>query len=102
MVSGVKAVSDIGKGEPRVPSDPAQRREWIKYQLRIRGQSFASLARENAASRQAVAMALTRQAPRWEHVIASALGKSPLAIWPERYDAKTGIPRIGYAERTKA
>lgn len=76
----------------RVPDDPSKRREWIKYQLKIRGVSIADLARQHCASRQAVSTALIRSNPRWEHVIAEALGTMPNCLWPERYDPDTLIP----------
>lgn len=76
----------------RVPNDPNKRREWIKYQLKIRGLSIADLARQHEASRQAVSTALVRSNPRWEHVIAEALNTMPNQLWPERYDPETLIP----------
>lgn len=75
-----------------VPKDAGKRREWIKYQLKIRGLSIAELAREHSASRQAVSTALVRSNPRWEHVIAEALDTTPNTLWPERYDPETLIP----------
>lgn len=76
----------------RVPEDAGKRREWIKYQLKIRGLSIAELARAHSASRQAVSTALVRSNPRWEHVIAEALETTPHKLWPERYDPETLIP----------
>lgn len=75
-----------------VPKEGALRREWVKYQLKIRGRSMASLARENEASRQVVALTLVRSNPRWEAVIAQALGMPPSQIWPERYDPQSQMP----------
>lgn len=75
-----------------VPQDESLRREWVKYQLRVRGISMASLARANAASRQVVALTLVRSNPRWESVIAQALGMPPSKIWPERYDPTSKMP----------
>lgn|SRR5690554_6721331 len=75
-----------------IPEEPSRRREWIKYQLKINGLSIASLAREHGVSRQAVSMALTNSNPRWEFVIAQALGLEPSELWPERYDPETCIP----------
>lgn len=69
-----------------IPEDTEKRREWIKYQLKIRGISIAKLAREHDVSRQALSTALVRSNPRWEYVISSALGVAPNAIWPERYE----------------
>lgn len=85
----------------QIPETPELRREWIKFQLNIRGLSFAKLAREHGASRQAVSMALVRSKPRWERVIAEALGLSPELLWPERYDPTTLMPRR-FLERVEA
>ncbi|WP_270802938.1 helix-turn-helix domain-containing protein [Aeromonas sp. QDB54] len=74
-----------------VPRDLERKREWIKYQLKIRGLSLADIAREHNISRQAVSTALCRPNPRWEHEIASALDMLPFELWPERYD-NLGIP----------
>jgi Ner family transcriptional regulator len=75
-----------------VPSDEKQKREWIKYQLKIRGLSIAKLARHHQASRQAVSSVLVRTNPRWEHVVASALDVNPAQLWPERYIANSSHP----------
>ncbi|MFC6674030.1 helix-turn-helix domain-containing protein [Marinobacterium aestuariivivens] len=85
-------MSDENQQPGGVPNDPERRREWIKYQLKIRGISIASLARRHDASRQAVSTALVRSNPRWEYVIAEALEKRPNELWPERYDPETLIP----------
>ncbi|WP_024608506.1 helix-turn-helix domain-containing protein [Pseudoalteromonas sp. TAB23] len=71
--------------DANIPEDTEKRREWIKYQLKIRGISIAKLAREHDVSRQALSTALVRSNPRWEYVISNALGKAPNDIWPERY-----------------
>lgn len=70
-----------------VPKNPAQRREWIKYELRLRGSSLSAVARELGVVRQAVAIALCRPYPRMEEAIAQKLELSPKNIWPERYAA---------------
>jgi Ner family transcriptional regulator len=72
--------------DANVPKNTEKRREWIKYQLKIRGISIAKLAREHNVSRQALSTALVRSNPRWEFVISNALGVTPNAIWPERYE----------------
>jgi Ner family transcriptional regulator len=79
-----------------IPTDTRQRREWIKYQLRLRGGSLAQVARDHGVSRDAPILALRRPYPRMEAAIASALGLLPEQIWPERYDEK-GRPnrRVG-------
>jgi Ner family transcriptional regulator len=70
-----------------IPSDPRIRREWIKYQLAIRGHSLSTLAREHGKTRQQPQAALRKPYPKWERIIADALGLEPRQLWPERYDA---------------
>jgi len=74
-----------------VPHDLEKKREWIKYQLKIKGLSLAEIGRKHNISRQVVSTALYRPSPRWEHEIASALDMLPSELWPERYD-NLGIP----------
>ncbi|MEA5444715.1 helix-turn-helix domain-containing protein [Gammaproteobacteria bacterium AB-CW1] len=76
---------------PDIPSEPRQRREWIKYQLRLRGSSLADVARRHGVSRDAAILALRKPYPRMERAIAEAIGLKPQQIWPERYDA-AGFP----------
>ena len=69
-----------------VPLEERARREWIKFQLRVRGSSFSALARELGVSRHAPRLALVKPYPRMERVIAEKLGLKPQELWPERYD----------------
>lgn len=71
-----------------VPTDPLQRNEWIKYQLRLRGSSLSKLARELGMTRQAVRNALSSRYPKMERVIAAEIGLRPETIWPERYASR--------------
>lgn len=70
-----------------VPTDPTERKAWIKYQLDRAGSSFAEIGREGKASRQTVRKVLDMRYPKWERLIASKLGMTPADIWPERYAA---------------
>lgn len=89
-----------------IPSNPEQRWEWIKYQLRTRGTSFANLARQLDVQRNAVTGVKRLPYPRMERAIAKALDLSPAMIWPERWNAD-GSPsrqrpnRAEKLERTK-
>ena len=74
-----------------VPADPQARREWIKYQLRLRGLSLAAIARDLGVSRHAPHLALVKPYPRMERAIADKLELEPRQIWPERYD-ESGKP----------
>ncbi len=69
-----------------VPLDAFARREWIKFQLRVRGSSLSAIARELEVSRHAPRLALVKPYPRMERAIANKLGLQPQELWPERYD----------------
>lgn len=73
--------------KPDIPLSPEQRWEWIKYQLRSRGQSFTRLAEELGVSHNAVGNAKYGPYPRIERAIAKALDMAPQQIWPERWNA---------------
>lgn len=68
-----------------IPVHPLLRREWIKFQLRLRGTTLSALARELGVSRQALGQTLVTSYPRMERAIAARLGMEPWDIWPERY-----------------
>lgn len=74
-----------------IPTNPEQRWEWIKYQLRVRGTSFADLARQLDVQRNAVTGVKRLPYPRMERAIARKLGMSPMTIWPERWN-QDGTP----------
>lgn len=66
----------------------AERRAWIKYQLELRGHSFASIARDLGLDRCTVRSAVLKRYPKMEKAIADYLGTTPEEIWPERYLAR--------------
>jgi Ner family transcriptional regulator len=65
--------------------DPVMRREWIKFQLRINGSSFAALAAELGVTAPAVKDVFNHPYPKMQRAIAAKIGMRPEAIWPERY-----------------
>ena len=71
--------------------EETMRREWIKFQLRIRGSSLSAIARELGTTRHAPRLALDKPYPKMERVIAEKLGLKPMELWPERYD-ENGLP----------
>ncbi|WP_306801326.1 transcriptional regulator [Endozoicomonas sp. ONNA1] len=90
--------SEHFSSEPRItiesiPSSPNDRREWIKYQLKIRGLSLAKLASKSGISRQCYSQAMYRSYPACEYNIALHLGVKPADLWPERYS--NGLPKKG-------
>jgi len=75
-----------------MPHDPAQRWEWIKYQLRLRECSTAKLARQLGVTDRAIRAVKTTPYPRMERAIAEALGVKTQELWPERWDSE-GNPK---------
>lgn len=67
--------------------EPAKRRAWVAFQLRLRGSSFSELARELGVSRQAIGQALLVPSSHLEPAIADALGITVRQLFPDRYDA---------------
>ena len=69
-------------------ASPTKRRVWIIENLRIRGKSLSSLARDLGVSRQAVfsAVKLANPGTRIAQAIADALGMPPATLFPERFD----------------
>jgi Ner family transcriptional regulator len=71
----------------KVPTDPAIRKAWIKYQLEINNSSITDIARDGGASKQTARKSLDMKYPKWDRLIAAKIGLSPAEIWPERYAA---------------
>ena len=65
--------------------DPAARRAWVIYQLKLRGLSLSDLARSAGVTRQCLYQVFNSAYLRMEHVIADALSMEPKDLWPERY-----------------
>lgn len=71
-----------------VPTTPAARREWIKYQLRVRGLSLAKVAARHHKSPKTIQKALDTPYKKSERFIAAALQLRPAQLWPERFDSR--------------
>ncbi|WP_312929873.1 helix-turn-helix domain-containing protein [Stutzerimonas nitrititolerans] len=86
----------------QMPSDPAQRWEWIKYQLRIHGCPPAELARQLGITDRAIRAVKRTPYPRIERAIALKLGVEPMQLWPERWnqDGSPNRRRPNRAEST--
>lgn len=69
----------------KIPTDPEQLWEWVKFQLRMRGSSLAKIGQELKISRHSVNNAKRVRYPRVERAIARKLGKTPGDIWPDRW-----------------
>lgn len=69
-----------------IPKNPAMRREWIKYQLRLRGYSVRAFADLIGVSNQAVWNALWRPSSHIHKELADLLGIPVRKLFPEYYD----------------
>ncbi|MBB4267255.1 hypothetical protein [Roseospira visakhapatnamensis] len=70
-----------------IPKNPAIRREWIGFQLRIRGLSKRALARREGVSHQAVSQAALGGGSQYlQEAIAGALDLRAQDLFPELYD----------------
>lgn len=70
-----------------IPTNPTERKAWVIYQLKIRGLSLASIARDEGVVQQAVASALLVPSSHLEAAIARAVEVPVIALFPERYTA---------------
>jgi Ner family transcriptional regulator len=72
------------------PKEPHLLREWVKYQLRLKGITFTSLANKYGGGRELPCRAFTQRSPKWEKIIADAMLMMPEELWPERYVKTSG------------
>lgn len=82
---------EIDKKTSELLRDESKRRAWIIFQLTLKDESLASIARKAGISRQAIWQALVKPYPRAEKIIAESLGVTPQALFPERYN-DDGLP----------
>lgn len=84
-----------------VPKNPAERRAWICYQLRLRGSSLRRIASDLGVSQQAASHALLSPSSHIEKAIAEAIGLTPETLFPERFDAAGNrLSRVREQQRT--
>lgn len=71
-----------------IPSSPAERSLWVQMQLRLRGSSFAAIARKYGWAKTSVSMAMKTPSFPQEQAIAEELGLRIESLFPERFDAE--------------
>lgn len=71
----------------RIPKKPDEFRVWIKYQLELRGSSFAHIGRTLGISRQAVRKSILKPSNRLMKAISAELGIRSEKLWPGRHAA---------------
>jgi Ner family transcriptional regulator len=78
-------MNDPESKQPETPDDwhPAD----VLAALKKRGQSLAGLSVAHGYHPTAAGKALKRPWPAMEAIIATAIGLTPVQIWPNRYDA---------------
>jgi Ner family transcriptional regulator len=78
-------------------SDPPAANDWhpadVLAALKKRGHNLARLSVANGYHPTAAGKALKQQWPAMERLVAEAIGLSPQAIWPSRYDGD-GSPKL--------
>ena len=74
--------------------NPDKRREWIRYQLAMRGESYASLGRRTGVPRYCFYRALAHPYPKVEAILAEEMDLAPKDLFPDRY-TEDGLPNRG-------
>lgn len=70
-----------------IPENPAHRRAWVQYRLRLIGLAFTDLAIEAGVTAQAISNTFDKSNSRIESFIAGKLGITAKQLFPERFDA---------------
>jgi lambda repressor-like predicted transcriptional regulator len=70
-----------------IPKEPAHRRAWVLYQLKIRGLSLRKLGKEWGMYPQSIAHALMAPSFHTEIALAKVIDLTPQQLFPERFDA---------------
>lgn len=71
--------------EREIFRNPTERRAWVIYQLKIRGLTLSSVAREQGVSQQALGAALSSPSQALEEAIACAVQRYATELFPERF-----------------
>ncbi len=76
-------------------------REWVKFNLSLRGLCLKDLADKHGIKLCTLYVAFVRPYPKSERIIASAIGKRPQDLWPDRYDenGKPNRPNLWYLRK---
>jgi lambda repressor-like predicted transcriptional regulator len=70
-----------------IPKRPTERKQWILFQLKLKGSNFRALGRELGCSHQAVAWAAAGNASlEIEQAIAAKIGIDHVDLFPEHFD----------------
>lgn len=75
------------KAAALVPEHPRERQAWVLFQLKLRGESYSSIAEREGVNRTSVRKAMTEPSFTMEHAIAETLELTVQELFPERHDA---------------
>jgi lambda repressor-like predicted transcriptional regulator len=82
------------------PKNPAERRAWVLYRLRVCGSSLSRIAAAEGVSPQAVSNALDAPSSHLEEVIADTIGLTVKVLFADRFDSR-GRRRSPTRERNR-
>jgi lambda repressor-like predicted transcriptional regulator len=85
-----------------MPKEPAFRRAWLVYQLRLRGWSLRQVASREGVSYEALARTMYAPNSHLEPIIARLLDTTVEELFPERFDKATGRRLHRTRQRSRA
>jgi Ner family transcriptional regulator len=83
------------------PKEPHLFKEWVKYELKLRGYTLTALAKTQGASRETASSVFRKRYPKYEKIIANILMVMPCELWPERYPGESVIVPAGKRKSTR-
>ncbi len=83
------------------PKEPHLFREWVKYELKLRGYTMTAVAKTQGVGREVPSSVFRRHRPKWEKIIANILEMMPCELWPERYPGESVIVPVGKRKSTR-
>lgn len=92
-------MKNVGMYTKRPPKESHLLREWVRYQLRLKGLSWADLAKQHGGRRDQPCRAFNISYPKWEKIIAATLDMKPEELWPERFKERAARALRGESTR---
>lgn len=83
------------------PKEPHLFKEWVKYELKLRGYTLTALAKTQGVCREVPSSVFRNRRPKWEKIIANILEMMPCELWPERYPGQSVIVSTGKRKSTR-
>ena len=83
------------------PKEPRLFKEWVKYELILRGYTLTALAKTQGVGREVPSSVFRKRYPKWEKIIANILEVMPCELWPERYSGESVTVPAGKRKSTR-